>query len=318
MHKLMLLAALAGCISDEPETGELESALSADGWLNDLQIPALESPYQVGLTSFASRIYMVYRPTGSNLLRTSSFDGQRWTSTFSSNLQVDYGPALTVHANQLTTVFKAAGVNRLLMARSSNGNGWTAPVQVGAQLGSGGTYHNAPAAATLGNVLHIAYCYRDNYGERVAVDRLENTTWRRLRTLYLTDGTCKSVALGRTGDGRLSWVFNTETPSTWNLYDGFIDADGDVTARLLSDMKSKKPSSVVWCGGIMHMVHGGYDDPSAIYWTRMYADRWLADDRVPSQASDGGATLACLGGTRAIMVHNGGYDQLWWSEYVPD
>jgi hypothetical protein len=326
MQKFSLLfslaAAVSGCISEDLETSEIESALSADGWTNDIQVPSQASPYQVGLATYANRLYMVYRPGGSSQLRTASFDGNSWSSYSTSNLQGDYGPALAATSTGLVTVYKSYGQNRLLMARGT-GNGWGAPVQVGATLPSGSSYRYAPAVAVLGTTIHIAYCYRDQWGERAAVDRLENTTWRRLDTTYLTDSNCKSVALGRTGDGRLAFLFTTEYPggildsSVWRMYDSFVDTNGNVTSQRLLTMTSKKPASVATCGGITHMVHGGNASPDSIYWTHLVNGQWPQDAVVPSQASHGGAQVACLG-TRAFMVHNGGYDQLWWSEYVPD
>src|SRR4029079_3974687 len=78
-------------------------------------------------------------------------------------------------------------------------------------------------------------------------------------------------------------------------------------------MKSKKPISIVTCSNVTHLVHGGFSNDSEIWWTERSGSHWNADVRVPNQASEGGAALGCLG--RPVMVHNGGYSQLWWSYF---
>ena len=45
-------------------------------------------------------------------------------------------------------------------------------------------------------------------------------------------------------------------------------------------------------------------------WHRVGRQREGAD-----QTSNGGAGRGCYQGTRALMVHNGGTSQLWWSEF---
>ncbi len=308
-----LATAVSGCTSEADfETGELASELTANGWLNDLQI-GVASHYQVGVAGQD----ILYRDS-SGRLRPASFDGTRWSIGLQTTLQADYGPALVEHGGQLVTIYHSAGQNRFLMSTSPTGDYWSAPTAVTLPVPANSTLRYAPAAASFNNMLHLGYCYRDPYGERASIARLENGTWRSLKTWAFPDGTCKSFAFGRSSDGTLLYMFTTEAPSTWYMYDGTISTSGSVSVGRMLSFKSKKPGSIVTCGGITHMVHSGYSTPDELWWTYRRVDgTWAPDARIPGQASNGGAALGCFG-TRTIMVHNGGYDDLWWSEYVPD
>lgn len=312
-----LATALTGCVSDDLETSTTESDLSVYGWLDDTKIPYDASSYQVGLSPLGATLHMMYTDSGSHLIKHGTFDGSQWGRT-NTNLQADYGPALATFNNQLYTIYHSAGQNRLLMSTSSDGTTWSAPVAAGAAL-DGATLRYAPGAGVMNNILFIAYCIHDATGDHVRVDQKLSSSWTTKQT-YDVYGTCKSAALGPTPDHGLRLIFNEESPDgTWYMNDVRLYGDaGTSYGPYLLTFRSKKPSSVMTCNSVLHMVHGGNSSPEEIWWTYLGTDgRWVQDHRVPSQASNGGAQLGCFN-NRLMMVHNGGYDQLWWSEYVPD
>jgi len=327
MHKSNLLIAslllTTGCLSDEAyeldaddvETSEVESAATVYNWSDDTPISALSSAYQVGLASLGGRVHMVYT-TSYGYLSHARFDGFFWTgaSPLPSVARADYGPALVNHGSQLVLVYHARGENRLMMSTSS-GSSWTNPVTVGSTLG-GATILNAPAAVSHGGNLYIGYCTRTSAGDFVRIDRRDGTAWTKIAELNAAFR-CKHVALASLPDGKLDIIATVESGNTGDWYMFEWDGVGEPTSgwqRDMLPMKSKKPVSIATCGGISHLVHGGFSTPREIWWTVREGGSWLGDSRIPNQASEGGSSLACWN-DRTIMVHNGGDSQLWYARY---
>lgn len=321
-----LLAISSGCLSppdeldveldDDLETSQIESAATVYNWSDDQQISGQRSAYQVGLAQLGNRVHMMYT-TDYGYLYSARFDGTYWTSASQINVtaRADYGPALVNHGGQLRLVYRSRGENRLMMATSGTGTTWTAPVTAGSTLG-GATILNAPAAMSHGTSFYIGYCTRTSAGDMVRIDRLDGAAWTKVAELSAVHR-CQNVTLASHSDGRFDILANVEKyDGSWYMYEwtGFGTPNSFLQRRALS-MKSKKPMSVVTCAGNTHLVHGGYSTPREIWWTVRENGQWLGDTRIPNQASEGGSSLACLG-TQTIMVHNGGYPDLWWARYV--
>jgi hypothetical protein len=312
-----LAGALTGCLSED-ELGSSESDITVNGWLDDLKIPNAVGAYQVGLSQLGTKLHMMYFDSSpyATTLKHATFDGSTWTRT-STNLQADYGPALTTFNNQLYTIYHGYNQDRLLMSSSSDGTTWSLPQAAGAPL-SGATVRYAPAAGVMNSAMFIAYCIHDSKGDHVRVDQKLSTSWV-TKQVFDVHGTCESVALGSTPDRNLRLIYVENYDGVAYMNDVRLAGDaGGFNGPYLLTFKSKKPPSVTTCNGILHMVHGGNSTPGEIWWSYLGTDgKWVADKRVPNQTSDGGAQLACYNGD-LLMVHNGGYDQLWWSQYVPD
>ena len=332
----------AGCMSDPTDvdsTSDDEQASTPDSvyrWTDDVEIGgSMTSPYQVGLASHGTGLNMVF--TGNNtMLYTSHFTGSGWSTVHGlPNQSADYGPALADFNGALTTVYHAHGQNRLLMSTSTDGATWSTPVTAGTALWNH-TLEYAPALAVHRGALYAAYCENVGDHDRAHVDRFDGTTWTLAKvydlpiTQYNADNStythqCKHVALASLPDGRLDLTFTQYSlygsTDDWTMHNAF--ATGTTVAwpstyASISTMKSKKPPSITTCNAVTHLVHGGFSNPLEIWWS-VYdytAKAWNTNVRVPDQASDGGAALGCYNGTRAIMVHNGGYTPLWWSEYI--
>lgn len=322
-----LLAISSGCLSapdeldaeldDELETSQIEIAATVYNWSDDQQISGQRSAYQVGLAQLGGRVHMMYT-TDYGYLYSARFDGTYWTSASQINVtaRADYGPALVNHGGQLRLVYRSRGENRLMMSTSSTGTSWTAPVTAGSTLG-GATILNAPAAVSHGGSLYIGYCTRTNAGDRIRIDRLDGAAWTKVTELAVTLR-CQHVTLASHPDGRFDILASLESgySGNWYIYEwtGLGTPSSSWAVRNLR-MMSKKPMSVVTCGGNTHLVHGGFSTPREIWWTVRENGEWLGDTKIPNQASEGGSSLACLG-TQTIMVHNGGYPDLWWARYV--
>jgi hypothetical protein len=331
------MLASAGCMTpgdDGVETATEEAADSVYQWTDDVQIAGMTSPYQVGLASHGDGLHMVF--TGDNsMLYRSHFTGAGWSTVHAvPNQSAAYGPALADFDGKLTLVYHAKGQNRLLMSTSTDGATWSSPVTAGTSLWNY-TLDYAPALAVHRGLLYAAYCENLGTTQRVQIDRFDGTTWTSAKTYALTiypntTNTCKHVALASLPDGRLdvtwTWEGDYRSPDgssssvDWYMVNAFAHGAGvtwDSAPSGMGGMKSKKPPSIVTCAGKTHLVHGGYSNPLEIWWTLLdpATGTWNPDVRVPDQASDGGAALGCYGGTRTLMVHDGGYTPLWWSEF---
>lgn len=312
----LLLLAVAGCLAGDPALDTDDSALSVWQWTDDVQIPTQSSSYQVGLAPLGSNLHMVFtQSTGE--LATSRFDGSRWATRTALGTYADYGPALVNHNGRLVALYHARGQNRLLMTTSADGQSWTVPVNAGTTLGAD-TLLYAPAAVVHGGDVYVGYCRRTSAGDRVRIERLSAGVWTEAAS-YPTAFRCKHVAMGTLPDGRLDILWTMESNATGWWYLAEVAGLGRPSSSwplVANPMKSKKPPSIATCNGVTHLVHGGDSTPSEIWWSFANSGRWFADIKVPNQSSDGGAAIGCLAGRRAIMVHNGGYPQLWWSEFV--
>jgi hypothetical protein len=309
---LCVAASLAGCVSEDIELAETESELSVWQWTDDVKIPNQASSYQPGLASFAGRLRKIHTKAGSTQLQISGFDTVLWSTPVNLPLYADYGPALTVLGSRLATVYHAAGQNRLLMATSIDGVNFSIPVTAGRSL-ERATLRYAPSIAAKGDLLYAAYCVTDQYGNHVWIDRMYTTgVWAPVKQ-FDVPGTCKHVALGVENSLTMHLVYTFETSSSWYLAHSRMSVDTWSTP-VVGSMKSKKPPSIVTCNGVTHLVHGGYSNPDEIWWSFLNLGAFVGDAKVPNQASSGGAALGCHANT-AYMVHNGGYSDLWWSEF---
>jgi hypothetical protein len=348
-----MVALLAGCLDDpgmeDPELGELESA-STLGWSDDAQIPNQQSARQVGLAYFGSRLHMLHNGSAyPNEVWWSRFDGTSWSSNIKiTNLSADGTPALAAWNGRLYTAFKKPGANTIVVSSSSSGATWTTPVTA-APTTSGsnanGSYtltpKRAPSLAVHNNRLYLAHCMHihstfsngDTHDtDAVELWRYDSGTWTRVgpRTLMFDAFECTGVSLASYG-GDLHVLYN-ERFHDWLLYnERFHDWLSDFTylnekafdpdnytgvESVYTDMQSRRPPSVAVCGSYAYLVHSGDDSPSDIWATRraVTSTDWPADTRLTNQTSDDGATVGCFG-TRPIMVHNGGTNQLWWAHY---
>lgn len=327
---LLLSSALAGCVApDDPGVSTVESNSSVYQWSDDVHTGG-RSGYQPGLASFGGRLHML--ATNMDLVTINGvtvpyhriewqrFNGSSWSAPVWTNLYSDYGPALAVLNNRLVAVYHAQNQNRLVMSTSDGTNGWSTPVNAGTTLNST-TLRYAPALAVRDGVLFAAYCINDSAGDHIRIDQYASSTWSTVKTINPPDGgTCKGVSIALEPDNRFRMVFNVEWSSDiWGFYetrDSGVATSWSTPVRF-SNKYTKKPPSIVYCNGTTHMLHGGYSSPSDIWWSDRENNAWIDDQKVPSQTSDGGAAVACYNGTRPIMVHNGGYDDMWWSEFLP-
>lgn len=321
---ISLLVLTTGCLSDElpedVELGDLVQYNSVHQWTEDIKIPA-QSPYQPALAQVDSAALLAaFTRTGTKEVHIWRMGAPRtWGLRAALPYRADYGPAMKMHGGAATLVYKGAGENRFLMTRSTDsGWHWSSPVTVGAGI-NGYTIVSPPSIESKDGNLFLAYCLRRNNIDYVRIDRLQNGTWSSVRHLELPGGRCRNVHLTTLAPGNLHLVFNEESISTgiWYMKQQLSSTGTTWTSSQTLSMKSKKPVSILTCNGITHFVHGGYSSPSEIWWTyRNAGGGWEPDVKVPGQVSDGGAGLGCFNG-RAIMLHNGGYDDLWWSEFGP-
>lgn len=304
---------IAGCVDGEPLENELESEATVYAWSDDVPISGQRTDHQVGLARFGTALHMAYN-AGGGVLRWARFDGTSWTTAASMPGSVDYGPALVAFNNRLYAIYKAQSQNRL-MVTSTTGNTWSTPATAGSTIGSG-TILSAPSAVVHGGVLYTGYCTRTPAGDRVRIDRFDGATWQ-LVADYEAVFRCQNVALASHPDGVFDILFDVVSGYSGNRYMYEIRGTGAPVPswqRRFLPMTSAKPMSVVTCNGITHLVHGGNATPREIWWTVRENGEWLGDTRVPNQASYGGSALGCFG-TQTIMVHNGGYPDLWWARY---
>jgi len=317
MRALALLAAAltGGCAVDDMTTAT-EQAASVYQWTDDVQIAGQASEYQVGLAMLGDKVHMVHTNGDNPTVLASRLQAGSWSAPLVTGMAASYGPALTVWRNQLVAVYHQAGQNRLMMSTSLDGSYWTTPVTAGTSLYNR-SLNYAPAAIALNGRLYVAYCETDGF-DKVRIDTYDGTTWWQEHAYSVEGYQCKGVAFAVLPDGRIDLIYDVYyagTSSTWHMYEAIMDGTLWSNPTLLA-MKSKKPPALVTCGGLTHMVHGGYSTPDEIWWTTREGGHWNGDVRVPDQASHGGAALGCYQNTTPVMVHNGGYDQLWWSEYL--
>jgi len=331
-------AALGGCVMDEAaDTGNLESADSVYQWSEDVQIPNQQSDGQVALAAHGTGLYMAMYDDGT--LKVSHFTGSGWSSAQAvpNQLEPMWSPALGDFNGKLTLVYQPKDQNRLVMQTSTDGATWTSPVTAGSSLWDHQLPpwldHSSPAATVHHGNLYVAYCERSSSGlGAVRVDKYDGTAWTLSKLYYVPTGayqqnTCQRVALASLPDGRLdvtwSWRYWVTYPSKtidYFMSHAFAHGTGvtwDAAATAIDSMKTKTGISIATCNGKTHMTHGGYSTAIEIWWTELDpgSGTWYPNVRVPDQASGGGATVGCYRGTRTIMVHNGGYPQLWWSEF---
>jgi hypothetical protein len=322
---LFAAVAAAGCLPEgDVELGTDQAALSVHQWSEDVRIQSQVSQFQVGLAPLGNRLHMLAASGSSGEIFWSQFDGAGWSNRASIGQYADYGPALTVHNGQLVTVYHRRGHNQLLMSTSS-GQSWSTPVTAGTSFGAQRVRY-APAVASHGGHLYIAYCRTSLGGDIVSVERFDGgTSWTVVATYPMVASSleCKHVAMSVLPTGRLHilWTQYRDNGPGGNDFWFLFEASGDGAPSSvwpwgpLSRMRSAKPPSMVTCNGTTHMVHGGLSTPREIWWSYRDGDAWSENVRVPNQASDGGAQLGCFNGDRTVMVHNGGTTQLWWSEF---
>lgn len=330
---LILSASLAGCVApDDPNTSTTESNISVYQWTDD-QPTGGRSGFQPGLASFGGRLHMLMTnmdlvyPSGcvsdtcrvpSHKLQWQRFNGSSWSSPVDTGQTADSGPAIGVLNNRLYAVYHANGQNRLVMTTSDGTNGWSSPVNAGTTLNST-TLRNAPAVGVRNGILFAAYCIGDSAGDHIRIDQYANSAWTTVKQ-FNVDGTCKGLAMTLEPDGRFRMVYDTQlAPQMWGLYEtrDSGNATSWSTPVRFTNKYTVKPPSIAYCNGYTHMIHGGFSNGSEIWWSAIENGAWIDDQKVPNQTSDNGAAVACYNGTRSIMVHNGGYDDMHWSEFGP-
>ena len=329
---LILAASLAaaasvsvtGCMSDDGlELSEAFEELAVSQWQDDIRVDGQSSAKQPGVAWFNNRVHMVHNGSGdAKELWYSVRDEVRksWSTNFKiQNLRADGGPSLVAWDGRLTMIIRQG--NRLVMSKMNGDQSWSLP----AQIGTGVATRSAPSAVVTGGKLYVGYC--DSNGPRV--DVLDGPAGQWAPSWSTSDGDydCQTVALGADDTRGILHVGYTTFWTAWWTGTEFwqvntskaVVRNGNATwdaNPVFHEMDSKKPMSITTCNGVTHLVHGGNADPNGIYWTTFdyAAGRWLPDAKVPSQASDDGAQLGCAGST-AFMIHNGGTDQLWYSEF---
>lgn len=327
-NTILLLLAAAGCATDDEfATGVVEREESVEQWDYINGMSGHGSIYQVGLASFGGRLHMISRSTNDGVfnhpeLKWARYNGQSWSAPEKQDhLRADFGPALTVFDDKLVTIYNSFNENRLLMS-TSTGQTWSMPVTAGTSLYTAQLKY-APAAVDYRNRLYLAYCKDIGPSDQVQIDRYDGTTWTAVASIdipsYLA---CKSVALASLPGPRLHLVWNVEQTGTtlWYLYEAYSSTptQSTMTPRFIDNMRSKKPSSLVHCNGVTHLVHGGFTDPEEVWWSFRENGAWTTNVRVPGHQSVGGAQLACFNDTRPMMVHNGeDTAQLFHYEYLP-
>lgn len=310
----LIALGVVGCAA-EPDTSSTTSDSSVWQWTDDVKLPNQSSSRQVALASFGGRLHMLHTVALSGPLQWSIFNGETWSAGVELPQHADGSPALTVFNNRIAAVYKPRGENRIVMM-TSDGHSWTTPVNAGSTLGTAQLI-SSPAIAVQSGTLYAAYCVRTSDGDKVRVDWL-STDWSMMQEIPTLGVSCRNVTLSTLPDGRLDLLISTEGSSSWYMKEAIHNVGARYWAPPANlTMKSKTPMSIVTCNGLTHLVHGGYSTPSEIWWTLRDDTGWQQDVPVPHQASTGGAALGCFQGTRPIMVHNGGYDELWWSEFMP-
>lgn len=324
MKKSILLCMfLFGCGVDETAVGEAEGALTGS-WSSDTQVPSQWSSYAVGLATYNGRLQMVYTGTDGNQIWSTSFNGSSWSSPYSLGHAAQYNPALTVFQNRLALVYHPTNTNHLVMQTSSDGHAWTSPVNANSALGLA-SVENAPAATVYQGSLYVAYC-KDlgTGGDRVHLDRTtDGVNWTSAADFSLY-GTCQHVAIGTRPDGRFDLIYDTSYPDPSNpnfeqyaMFEALSSSpSGGTWVTTTLPMKSKKQPSFVTCGGITHLLHGGFSTEDEVWWSELQSNGTWATNLKLATHSDGGAAVGCLG-TTSYMVHNGGTTQLWYAQFYP-
>lgn len=320
---LTALVASSGCAT-EPTTDTFTSELSEYQWLDDRQIPSQSAERQPALANLGGTLHMLHSGNSSpNELWHSSFNGTSWSSNVKLPMAAANTVGLATFNGQLTLVYQPAGQNRLVMQTSTNGTSWTGAVTAGSTLGAH-TLASGVSLALHGGYLFAGYCRED----RIQIDRFDGTSWSSATyygvpadTIFHTYA-CQHVALGHLPDtNRLDILYSILETGTFGnntkIYESTATGTTTLstTAPVYTNKNAQTPMSIVTCGGITHLVHGGDTYPDKIYWSYRDGGVWVDDLVVPSQTSDAGAALGCDG--TAIMVHNGGTNQLWWTYFGP-
>jgi hypothetical protein len=320
IQSFIIALAMTGCAFDdtepELETGEVESESSVHQWqlrgaLNQ------KSEWQVGMAYYGGRLQMVHNGHGTpSELWSTYFDGTRWSTNVKLTQRSTGGPALFVHGGQLKMVYRASGQNRLMMS-TFNGSTYGTPITIGSLLGYE-QIKSEPTAAVYGGQLYVGYCTNGS----IRVDRFNGAQWSLVyQNVLSSSASCEHVELAVIPDtGQLHF----EVASIWDpgygdpshtIYETRTSNGTSWTApAILQNKKTKQPMSIVSCGGVTHLTHGGYSNASEIWWSERINGAWYHDYRLPGHQSWGGAALGCYG-TRAIMVHNGLYGDLQWLEF---
>jgi hypothetical protein len=321
--------AAPGCMTELDLDSE-SYALSVNDWADDVRIDGMSSAEMPALAFFGNKTYMVHNGSSDHLelywtRRTESPTRGRWDADRVIPNKRAWGhPALVV--------FREWGTFKLLMStfRMSDKT-WSSPVDVG--TANGMRIATPPSAVVVdfgdndptNDRLYLAYGrYQGGPGmKRVVVDMFDGSSWTSSGELAAEGAqSIPDVAIGNTGSQlHLVWTTADDTilgSPIWTMQtrEGTAATNGSTWAPIQRfGWKNKTTTSILSCGGTTHLLHGGYEDANGIYWSYRRNGQWDAGAKVPGQASDGGAALGCANG-QLFMVHNGGTDQLWMSDYV--
>jgi hypothetical protein len=320
---LLSLCAATGCAT-EVELGETESAVNAYNWSDDTVIQWHYSDRQVGLAYQGGRTYRVNTADDSSQLRYSRFNGSSWSAEqIIPDQFTDKAPALATFDDRVQLVYKEAGANRFRMSHYYGGI-WQPPTNAGSSLGLS-TITSAPSLTVHDGFLYMGYCRDAGSIDRVQIDRFDGTSWSAVVSYPLsTNSVCKHVAIGSLAGNRFDIVFSADWYTNGTTLDDerMFEITGigtPISTWVINTLskRTRRPISIMHCNGRSHLVHGGYATPEGIYWSERGSSGWNADGLIPDQASNGGATLVCHGGTRPLMVHNNTYPAalLYWAEF---
>jgi hypothetical protein len=317
IQTIMMAVALAGCgietETDDIDTGETESEATVTQWASFQQIyntngSGQRSEWQVGLAGYAGRLYMVHNGDSNkhDLWQTTYGPGGWVNDSKIDGMYSTGGPSMTVHNGSLKMVFRSHNSNQLKLSTFASGR-YQPPVVIGSALGTEWLY-SEPSATVFGGKLYVAYC--TNGATRV--DRQDGATWTNVLRMPMSG--CQDVELAVLPDtGQLHLVYAL---TSGFMYETKTSNGYWWTSSQYLYKKTAQPISIVSCNGTTHMVHGGHDSPTQIYWSERRNGAWITDARVGQEASYGGAAVGCYPGpiNQTVMVHNGTFfNQLYYS-----
>ncbi|HEY5944920.1 MAG TPA: hypothetical protein VIV40_05485 [Kofleriaceae bacterium] len=318
---LLVSLVLAGCALDEdPTLSTAESSLTVTQWHDDHQIPNQLAARQPALAYFKNRLHLIHSgSTYANELWWSKFDGTTWSTNVKLTATSDVPVRLAVFEDRL---YMVTGHNGRVELQSTDGTTWTNPI------GLNVSGRAAPSIAVHGTKLYLATCDWDD----VMLDVLNGTGVTRVWTHTLNGNefaACNSTTMASFG-GKLHMIWNeTQYATGWDPTEDKFDHPlheliGVPGSYFVVDedigMRSENAPALVVCNGTAHLVHGGDDSPTNLWWsyqpTTSTSTGWSTNAQIQNQSSHSGVGLGCNAFVIPTMVHNGGSNnQLWWSEF---
>jgi hypothetical protein len=327
MHHALFVAALAaGCVAEGSNLGESVEAVTT-GWSDDTQIYDQQSARETALAYDRHWLHLVHAGSSNpSELWWSKYDGTKWSANDKLTAYADGSPALAFFYPAMHLAYKVAGQAKIVVTTD-----WgRTPVTVG-ESGSyydpqTGSWTETPktgiSMTVLASRLYLAYCNHvqsdlESYDYVQIVSKGSSGVWSRYNDRHhykLPAGSqCTGVALWNWATGSL---LHLVANAHYSGYTKLLQTDSSANANVWQSisMNSARPVSVAVCGNDAWLVHSGDAHPDEIWFSTWTSDLsgWPANVKLTDQTSNGGPAVGCYG-AQAIMVHNGGSNQLWWA-----